>query len=152
MFVMSFPRGMCGNAPRVVSSPHVDNRWRVVSNLPRVDRWRVVSPRVDNRWRVVSNLPRGKTGDAPRVVFLPRGHARCVVLNLRGTLGNAPHGVFFSKILVDDDPRDDDALIKFKFLVDDDPGDDDALVKSSFARLHKSMSTTFSIEFNFLPS
>ena len=118
MIVMSFPRGTCGNAPHVVSSPCVD-RWRIVS--PRVDRWRVVSPHVD-RWRVV--------------------------LNLRGTLGNAPHGVFFSKILVDDDPRDDDALVKF--LVDDDPGDDgDALVKSSFARLHKSMSTTFSIELIF---
>jgi hypothetical protein len=55
-----------------------------------------------------------KLGNAPRVVFIPRGHARRVV-----------------------------------FLVDDDPGDDNALVKSSFARLHKSMPTAFSIELIF---
>jgi hypothetical protein len=101
-----------------------------------------------NAPRVVFILPRGTLGNAPRVVFIPRGtlgNAPRVVFLPRGTLGNAPHGVFFSIILVDDDPRDDNALVKF--LVDDDPGD--ALVKSSFARLHKSMSTAFSIELIF---
>ena len=111
MIVMSFLRGTLGNAPRVVFTLR-----GTLGNAPHV----------------VFILPRGTLGNAPRVVFLPRGHARRVVLNLRGTLGNAPHGVFFSKILVDDDPRDDDAL-----------------VKSSFARLHKSMPTAFSIELIF---
>ena len=146
------PRGTLGCAPRVVSPrvdgwrvvfPRVDG-WRVV--LPRVDRWRVVSPRVD-RWRVV--FPR-ELGNAPRVVFIPRGHARRVVLNLRGMSGEyAPHGVFPRELgnapRVVFIPRGHARRIVF--LVDDDPGG--ALVKSSFARLQKPISTAFSIELIF---
>ena len=60
--------------------------------------------------------------------------------------------------LVDDNPRDDDALVNFlvdddsgddnalvNFLVDDDSGDDDALVKPSFSGLLESAHATFSI-------